>query len=442
MIDPGAPTTRGTDWLSLDVPQIWGMLADHETETHQRVVSGWRKAAELSQLHLHRLQAYRRELAAAWSPTGSAAAREYIDRLDYLIDTIQQAHDTASANYTTFSGATSAIAQGRRDLQQIYDDYTAKAQIRLDYDRLMQERKAMGGGEIVNSTPPVSDQELQQLRGRARLVMYGLSSELRQAQVELRMPPRYHGEAELEPGNGAGDFGSGSSPLPPLAGAVAVGTGTASAPSAGPPTLPPTTNPSSTGPVLGSAGPIVSAPATPPAVPPAIVPSTPSLGGAVPPVLAPGGTGIPGGRPPSLPYGRHPAVPGLPRSEVPRAGTPGGGRGINSGGVIGGNHMAGKSDSPIRPNRPNPVGGLIGGTAAAATPAGRGPTRGPIPISHSAAVRPMAAGGASIRRQNSEEPRQWDPDHPWETDQGVEPILLPPPPPGRIDPGPAIGYIR
>ncbi len=230
MIDPGTPVTRGTDWLSLDVPQIWAMIADHETEAHQRVVSGWRKTAELSQLHLHRLQAYRRELAATWSPTGSAAAREYLDRLDFLIATIRKTHDTASTNYTTFAAATSAVTQSRRDLQQIYDDYTAKAQIRLDYDRLMQERKAMGGGEIVNSAPPVSDQELQQLRGRARLVMYGLSSELQQAQDQLQMPPAVPQKRTKTPGSA--DSNRPLDALPPITGAFAsAAAGSATVPS-------------------------------------------------------------------------------------------------------------------------------------------------------------------------------------------------------------------
>ena len=438
MIDPGAPTTRGTDWLSLDVPQIWGMLADHETETHQRVVSGWRKTAELSQLHLHRLQAYRRELAAAWSPTGSAAAREYIDRLDYLIDTIQQAHDTASANYTTFSGATSAIAQGRRDLQQIYDDYTAKAQIRLDYDRLMQERKAMGGGEIVNSAPPVSDQELQQLRGRARLVMYGLSSELRQAQVELRMPPRYQEGTGRKPGDNAGGFDNGSSlPLSPGDFALAA---VAAWPSAISSTTPPPTSASGPGPVLGGAGPLAPTPSLTPGTPPAASPP-PALGG---------GTGFPPGFMPGVgsPPTRQPLHPDL---ASPATGRPGTGRlsGETSGsranapsGIIGGSPTTGPSGTSARGSRVNPVGGVIGSTGASTSPTNRGSALGSRPASQPLLGHPTAAGGPGGSRQNDEEAKRWNPDQPWETEQGVEPVLLPPRPLGRIDPGPAIGYIR
>ena len=434
MIDPGTPASRGTDWLSLDVPQIWAMLADHETEAHQRVVSGWRKVAELSQLHLHRLQAYRRELAAAWSPTGSAAAREYLDRLDYLIDTIQQAHDAASTNYTTFSGATSAITQGRRDLQQVYDDYTAKAQIRLDYDRLMQERKALGGGEIFNSAPPVSDQELQQLRGRARLVMYNLSSELRQAQVELRMPPRYKNGMDRDPGSD--DSAQDTSVLMPMAGALATAA-LPSSPGAIAVSQPGGSGTFSPGPVLGSAGPLTPAPPLPPGTPPTMSPP-PALGGGagLPPMLTPGGGSF-APRPP-LPSD-HPGNgrPGTGRN----SGSASGGRVSTPGGVIGGS-AAGASGVPPRANRVNPVGGVIGGSGVGTAPTGRNSTPGPRPAKQTVLGHPMAASGPGTPRQNDEEAKHWNPDHPWEIEQGVEPVLLPPKPPGRIDPGPAIGYFR
>ena len=376
--------TRGTDWLSLDVPQIWAMIADHETEAHQRVVSGWRKTAELSQLHLHRLQAYRRELAATWSPTGSAAAREYLDRLDLLIATIRKTHDTASTNYTTFAAATSAVTQSRRDLQQIYDDYTAKAQIRLDYDRLMQERKAMGGGEIVNSAPPVSDQELQQLRGRARLVMYGLSSELQQAQdrtpdaaaiqKERRTRARQRRWRSTYCFVGPSHRSSRGSCSRDR---------TASAPSAGPPTTPrpiqTKSNYEHNGlPCLRERGADRACPgSSAPGVPPLTVPSTPKLAGRrIPPVLAtPGGTGSrPAGRRRSL--WRSPAVPEwVALGRIPRAGTKGPGRGDR---LRRGDRRKsyGRKFVTVRcqqqGNPINPVGGLIGGTQRT-TPAGRGP---------------------------------------------------------------------
>jgi hypothetical protein len=57
----------------------------------------------------------------------------------------------------------------------------------------------------------------------------------------------------------------------------------------------------------------------------------------------------------------------------------------------------------------------------------------------------MAAAPGARHARRDEEERQvprWDPDNPWETDAGVEPVVLPPPPAGRVDPGPAIGTGR
>lgn len=43
--------------------------------------------------------------------------------------------------------------------------------------------------------------------------------------------------------------------------------------------------------------------------------------------------------------------------------------------------------------------------------------------------------------EGEEANRRWDPDNPWETENGVDPVLLPAPE-HRIDPGPSIGGTR
>lgn len=68
----------------------------------------------------------------------------------------------------------------------------------------------------------------------------------------------------------------------------------------------------------------------------------------------------------------------------------------------------------------NPAGGILGGQQAAG-----------------------GAGGHPGRSKHSridEDPqnRRWDPDNPWETTDGVDPILLPAPE-QSINPGPTIG---
>jgi len=299
----------------------------------------------------------------------------------------------------------------------------------------------MGGGEIVNSAPPVSDQELQQLRGRARLVMYGLSSELQQAQDQLQSPPAYEPQKRTK-APGSSDSNRPPDELPLTGAFASAAAGSAIVPSSS--TTPSMTYPSGSGPVLGSAGPTAPIPPINPTNPPVAGPPTapgPVSGGTVPPVIPPldrtgngqpppprsGGAGLTSGRSVSS----RPATGGLPGNRV-----------IATGGVIGGTAVAGAAIPPERTNRINPVGGVIGGAGGTGTaPVGRSSTRGQNLIGPPAGhLAPRGGGGA--RGQSDEEQRLWNPDHPWETNQGVEPVLLPPASTGRFDPGPAIGHLR
>lgn len=110
---------------------------------------------------------------------------------------------------------------------------------------------------------------------------------------------------------------------------------------------------------------------------------------------------------------------------------------------------------PAQPRRVNPIGGVIGGGAAGTAPTGaagsrprvgRGPTiTGVHGMPPSFGAAPGIGGPLSrpARRDRDEtEARRWDPDNPWETDRGVDPVVLPPEEDGPIDPGPAIGFNR
>jgi hypothetical protein len=199
----------------------------------------------------------------------------------------------------------------------------------------------------------------------------------------------------------------------------------------------------------------------------------PILGGiGNPPVITPPNPGlpVPGPSPTPAPPGLGP-VPGLigtpsaggllppgplptnglrnPQSGLVKPGAPpGGGRmTMPSGGVIGanpGSGMIGQMPTGTQGGRPpgagrvNPVGGVIGQQGGA--PLGRGGTS-----THGMPMQngPLAGnqGRPRGRRQEGEQER-WDPDNPWSTEEGVDPVVLPPEDYGPIDPGPAIGYPR
>jgi hypothetical protein len=121
----------------------------------------------------------------------------------------------------------------------------------------------------------------------------------------------------------------------------------------------------------------------------------------------------------------RPGVGGMPQSEV---------RPMLPGAVIGGTPAIGQGQPGPRtrpPSRVNPIGGVInpnnteGALGSMGRPSGSAQPLGVVP-------------GRSDRRSGDEKARHWDPDNPWETAEGVSPVLLPAKPP-RIDPGPAIG---
>ncbi|SCF36839.1 hypothetical protein GA0074695_6173 [Micromonospora viridifaciens] len=441
---------------------MWACLQEQETAGQWKQVAGWRKICDLALAHLSRLREYRRGLAEAWPPETNAAARAYLGELDQLIDKVQRTHDAAAANYDALAAATRAISSTRADLKPIYDEYAAKLQQKRAYEATLADPKAVAGSRLPDQ-PPVTDADLEQLNVRARGLMTGLSGELQQAQVMLRQPPT------LRPRIDDGEpyaYGPPTSQVPTIPPVVPVPVPLASAPHAAQPaarTPSVSAQPGSTaGPILGGSGAGVLAPSTPspsPSPSPSLSPHT-----ALPP-SAPSAPGV--GQPPSLPplagralgrngangprgesqSGRSPN--GIPNGSGP--GTPS--RGMPPGGLIGGTGMGfNQPASPAPPRRVNPIGGVIGGGSAGTAPSGGagsrpGGGRSPL-VSGLPGATPLGGHpnpgipshrSSDHRCENDIGHRPWDPEHPWETSQGVAPVMLPPGDDGPIDPGPAIG---
>ncbi|GAB3945993.1 hypothetical protein GCM10027614_38670 [Micromonospora vulcania] len=185
MIERGSGRTSGlTDWQLMDVNSMWACLQDHDTANHWKQVAGWRKVCDLAQIHLGRLQEYRRGLAEAWPPETSAASGTYLAELDELIAKVQHTHDAAAANYTALSAATQAIGTTRAELRKVYEEYAGKLQQRQAYEATAADPKAVMGSRVTES--PVTDAELERLNVQARGMMFNLSGELQQAQATLQ----------------------------------------------------------------------------------------------------------------------------------------------------------------------------------------------------------------------------------------------------------------
>ncbi|MGW8643403.1 hypothetical protein [Micromonospora chalcea] len=447
MIERGSGRTSGlTDWRLMDVLSMWACLQDQDTTGQWKQVAGWRKVCDLALTHLSRLREYRRGLAEAWPPETNAAARAYIAELDQLIDRVQRTHDAAAANYDALAAATRAIGSARAELQPLHEEYEKKLRQKRAYEATIADPKAVAGSRLPER-PPVTDDDLEQLNVRARGLMTGLSGELQHAQVMLRQPPppvRPPRDVSAEEIGGT----SGAVPIIPPIIPVATGPSTRAANAAEhlEKRLPVATNHGPvTGPVLGGISPGAAG----------TIPQPPGQANITPP--GPANLGTPPALPTNLPTGsRFPAggkpFAGPPQPESQRNGSSTAPRSTPPG-LIGGTPVAGQGQTNRpAPRKVNPVGGVIGGGGAGTSPTGAAGSRPggarasgnfAVPASGSAAGGPMGYQPKTSRgRADYKQESAWDPDNPWETKRGVDPVMRPPEDEGPIDPGPAIGFNR
>jgi hypothetical protein len=443
MLEGGGGGISGTNWNVHEMETMWLALANQETTEHWKLLTGWRTSYELALQHLSDVKRYRDDLATAWPPEKSPAAAAYVEQLNGLINYLQSTYDAAIANYTAFSSATLALAESRRKLKDLYDQYVTNQGKINDFN--VKKSKPIGGlsgaAAQKNLKPPVTDQQQQDLTWQARSIMFGLSSEVSQAQTAMTKPAAYNPAFIVDGKKKEKGGGSYTPPaLPPIF-ASPESSSPQSTSSAGGSRLAPTVGsiPSSVSPhpglVLGGTTPT---PATAPAIPgPGFPPGTPiSPGGPINPVVGlptlPTTTNLPSSSvnvPQSMQSGgmARPGSSGMP---------PGAMRSMPPGGVIGGMNGPGLGQTGGRSaQRVNPFGGVITpGSNGGQRPGTNGGPKGAAPFGSMGGRPNHDDGGGS-------EKAKWDPENPWKMDDGVAPIVLPSSE-QRIDPGPAIGFDR
>ncbi|WBB56483.1 hypothetical protein [Verrucosispora sp. WMMD573] len=455
MREPGVGRSGGlTEWQLMNVADMWACLQDHHTDNHWRHVAGWRKIAELAGQHLARLRTYRERLAQAWPPETSAASHAYLAKLDELINQVQHTHDAATTNQTALSAATQALSSSRDEIGKIYQEYADKLQQKRSWEETAADPKAAAASRAIQ--PPVTDADLERLNIQARNVMYALSTELHQAQTQLRHPPPT--KAIALDGAAPDTYGGDAAPIiPPIAPFSPPRRQTSLGEQSFPPEkLLPNSSTPAIGPVLGgvdshlipSPAPLSSPGTTPPSLNSPIsiagIPPTsglvirPSLGGPSQETKATGKVTS------------SSTSKSLSSSKTPQSGWIGGPTGRSA-------IHSGASNN--QPRSLNPFGGLIGGGAAGTAPTGGAGSRpggkscfGIIqtPVGGSPRFAPASGTGPSrtcspFSRQDpvdDNEARRWDPDDPWAVDTGISPIIRPPSEEGPIDPGPAIGLTQ
>ncbi|MBQ1025983.1 flagellar export protein FliJ [Micromonospora sp. C95] len=446
MREPGIGRSGGlTEWHLMNVADMWACLQGHHTDNHWRHVAGWRKIAELAGQHLGRLRTYRESLAQAWPPETNAASHAYLAKLDELIEQVQRTHDTAATNQTALSAATQALSSSRDKIEKIHQEYADKLQQKRSWEQTAADPKAAAASRAIQ--PPVTDSDLEQLNIQARNVMYGLSTELHQAQTQLRHPPPTK-PTVLDGAHPDAYSGIAAPLIPPVVAlppslrraavrkhSTTMNLGRNSA-------IP------TTGPVLGRAdpSPTTATPSTP-------SPNAPASASSANPPLTPEFVIRPSNSrpvPEARKIGKEPDP--MPHRNPPNTALPDGIIGGVNGGSV---SHSGASNTQLRSS--NPSGGVIGGGAAGTAPtggagsrpAGRGGlTANQIPVGGSPMLGPTSGRGISrtgsllSHPRDGNETRRWDPDNPWAVNEGLSPIIRPPDEEGPIDPGPAIGLTR
>ncbi|GAA0542317.1 hypothetical protein GCM10010172_24690 [Paractinoplanes ferrugineus] len=466
MIDAGGGG-GGTPWESLTIEQMQTLIQNPDTQKQWDIGDGWKKSAELVSEHLWQVRNYRDNLATAWSPKKSSAAKVYIDRLNNLISDLEDTYEAALANHEAISSATGSIYQAQVKMDAIYKEYKSNEQLLANPTQQKSVTPTPSPSPSGAEPSGVASNRQEELRVQAARMLSSVSTDLAQAQVKIVTPRPYTGkyvneDTRANPGDynpppippitptSAFDSGSStpstnrpSTSFPASAANTAVSSHLVPSPSA---TTPPAVATPQPGLVLGGTGPTQLPPTAP-----TINPVTPGLpgGGPVtgPGLMPPNSTFLPNGG--STPTGM-PTTPGvgrggiLPREATPRGGGgfPEGTRAMPSGGVIGqtptgalGNPGANRSGVG---RRVNPIGGVIGeGGSGLGARRGVSGTSGLSPTGQASSMYPQGGSRRSAQREETDGTR-WDPDNPWETDEGVDPVVLPSRE-QRIDPGPAIG---
>ncbi|MFG1989302.1 hypothetical protein ACGFJ7_04875 [Actinoplanes sp. NPDC048988] len=463
----------GTNWYAMTIPDMQNLIQQPDTAKHYELLTGWKQSADLITEHRWQVQNYRDNLAAVWPPEKNEAARAYLTRLDELIQNLDETYEAALANHDAFASATLSISLAQKDIQAIHDEYMANAQLLTTFNTEQLQAQKADPDRTPTEKPPVPDGHQEQLRQKAAALLSTVSSDLALAQVSIRTPRPYQPKFTDD----ASQINDGSTyvapPIPPITPSFAADSASGASsrrpeitfPSNTPPTgTPPLSSqpgigaalPGIGGPqpglgatqpglILGGTTPTAAAPLGPPSI--GLTP-TPGVPGAAPglgsnPVLFPPlGTlptgGTPSTQPPVSGLGRGVSTPqeGLVRAIGPNSGglhamPPGGMIGAVPGGGLG-------QPGTARPgvSRVNPVGGVIGGGG----PSAKAGMHGITGLEHAGgSAMPYGQGGQRRSgRTDSTDGTRWDPDNPWQTPEGVDPVVEPSRE-RRIDPGPAIG---
>jgi hypothetical protein len=484
----------GTDWWGMSMEMIQKLAQSPDIDLQYQIVDGWQKSADLVAEHMGQVTDYRDALATAWPPEKSTASATYLARLDALIKNLNDTYEAALSNHEAMSSASLSLSLAKIEMSKVYSqwDTNNKTLLAFNQQQAQKQQQASNGQPMPSPSPsgdeppPVTASQQEALRQKAITLMSSVSSDLAEAQLKVVRPAPYTPDSVVQKDpHGVGSGSTGSPVVPPIVptpysgGGGGSPSGTSYSPShsssfpttlGGPP--PAASGPNFPGSSGGNPGLVLggaNSPSTtlpPPSAGINPITSLPSGSGSITnPGILPPTTG------PFLPNGNLPpkttgSLPGEGGGFKPIGGglSEGGLKAMPPGGIIGRTPGGGPGEpgaARFGTQRVNPVGGVIGepgadgvggrGAAGFSGEGMMGDGRGAVAGSRGSrgqvgragtrgtTAEPYGqAGGRRAGRRDQSEEMRWDPDNPWATAAGVDPVVLPPVE-QRIDPGPAIG---
>jgi hypothetical protein len=439
-----------SEYDGYDIKQLWQMVdaARQGLQPSHDQVAALNNAQQMLSGHAQSLEDARDQLAAKWPPETNAASAAYLTELDRLIAAVKDAALSCAVNVFHINMVGDAIIQAHDKLAPLHTEFvkneSALAQYDADIKSFGDGATLIPGGSAIASgaarlftSPPVDDGRQDELTKQAQQAMVPLAGAAQDGATYIKPPAPYepptvanHYDEMTQ--NQPGSSGSGSSSgvaRPPTIDSPAYTRHQGDSNTATPGQASDvTTQPLTGGPVLSGYTPTPAQPAPGPSLP---IGPEPGTGSAIVPLPGPiSGLGSPpvgyGGRLPSV---LAPGEGGLGRGPFGNVGAP---RSSIIGTVPGGAGAVGST-----PSRVNPPGGVIGQQLGAG---GKGRTRaagGRIAGSNGTG---MTGTRSSRRRRGASETdrRQWNPNEPWEVDEGVDPVIMPDASPTCVDPGPGI----
>jgi hypothetical protein len=397
------------------------MVADEDNPEAWRQVAALGDMADTIKDQKNRLLIAREALTEAWPPDKNPAAQAFVDQIDILVRNMDTQRATAEKNAAALGNIVDALRQAKDKIKPLYEQYLAKSDDMVPgwWDHAEEELDEQARKHMVDAEKTVA----------AHAVQITAPPPYRLAPVEVRT------DAEEQAGGGSASYGAGS------AGSADRGTLSATkltVPHDPPPPLPPADGtvpanaprPSSGVELAGVISPLPTAP-----VPPTVAPSLPGPIPAAPGnPLIPGmvigaplpGAGVTSPRGPS-PSGALAPFAGGVRATVPPIGATPLGR---SGATIG--------VSPVKPSPPTWLPGVSGQPGVIGAPGH--PGRGSAVGREVRRGTTMAGIPGVLGRQgfDDDEGMTSDPDNPWAAAVGVDPVIEPPAPCRRHDPGPGV----